>query len=131
MGIDSVEHRIIKPPKAWLNTPAETLCALDTLTGPEAFFTGTADETAAAFPKNANVAMTTALAGIGPAQTKITLIADPSATTNRHEISAAGAFGQLEVSISNSPLPENPKTSAMAALSLVRSIQNRVAAIAI
>ncbi len=131
MGIDTVEHRIVKPPHAWLNTPAETLCALDALTGPETFFTGTADETASAFPKNANVAMTTALAGIGPALTKITLIADPGATTNRHEISAAGAFGQLEVSISNSPLPDNPKTSAMAALSLVRSIQNRVSAIAI
>lgn len=131
MGIDTVEHRIVKPPKAWLNTPAETLCALNTLIEPTVFFTGTADETASEFPKNANVAMTTALAGIGPARTKITLVADPTATTNRHEISAAGAFGELDVSISNAPLPDNPKTSAMAALSLVRSIQNRVAAVAI
>jgi aspartate dehydrogenase len=131
MGIDTVEHRIVKPPNAWRNTPAETLCSLDALTAPEVFFSGSADEAASAFPKNANVAMTTALAGIGPALTKITLIADPGATTNRHEISAAGAFGQLDVSISNNPLPDNPKTSAMAALSLVRSIRNRVSAVAI
>ena len=87
--------------------------------------------TAEAFPKNANVAMTTALAGIGPERTQITLIADPNATTNRHEISAHGAFGSLDVAIGNNPLPDNPKTSAMAALNLVRAIENRTSTIAI
>jgi aspartate dehydrogenase len=129
MGIDTVEHRIVKPPRAWLGTPAEDLCALDALAAPEVFFDGTAAEAASQFPKNANVAMTTALAGIGPERTKIRLVADPAATTNRHEIVAQGAFGQLAVSISNNPLPDNPKTSAMAALNLVRSIENQVAAI--
>lgn len=131
MGIDAVEHRIIKPPAAWLGTPAETLCNLDSLTQPETFFSATAAETALAFPKNANVAMTTALAGIGPDATMITLIADPAATTNRHEVSAHGPFGQLEVAISNNALPDNPKSSAMAALSLVRAIQNRTTALVI
>lgn len=126
MGIDQVEHRITKPPGAWLGTEAEVLCALDELTNPEVFFTANAAETASRFPKNANVAMTTALAGLGPTATTITLVADPAATTNRHEIAAYGAFGRLNVSIANSPLPDNPKTSAMAALNLVRSIQNRV-----
>jgi len=131
MGIDTVEHRMVKPPGAWRGTPAETLCALDDLTAATAFFGASAAETASAFPKNANVAMTTALAGIGPTATQITLVADPDATTNRHEISAEGDFGKLNVAISNNPLPDNPKSSAMAALSLVRAIQNRVAAIAI
>lgn len=131
MGIDVVEHRIIKPPGAWQGTPAETLCTLSALDGPEEFFSGTAAEAASAFPNNANVAMTTALAGIGPHNTKITLVADPSRTTNRHEIAAHGAFGQLDVAISNNPLPENPKTSLMAALSLVRCIENRASAIVI
>ena len=75
--------------------------------------------------------MTTARAGVGPDRTTITLVADPAATTNRHEISAKGAFGTLDVSIANNPLPDNPKTSAMAALNLVRSIENRVSAITI
>lgn len=129
MGIDSVQHRIVKPPRAWAGTPAAEMCELDALDGPFAFFTANATETATAFPKNANVAMTTALAGIGPELTQITLVADPNATTNRHEISASGAFGDLEVNIANNPLPSNPKTSAMAALNLVRAIQNRVTAI--
>lgn len=131
MGIDEVEHRIVKPPLAWMGTPAETMCDLQALTEPVEFFSATASETANAFPKNANVAMTTALAGIGPDRTVITLIADPSSATNRHEISAHGAFGRLDVSVANNPLPNNPKTSAMAALNLVRAITNRTSSIAI
>ncbi len=126
MGVDSVEHRIVKPPQAWRSTPAEGLCDLDGLSAPITFFQDSAAATATAFPKNANVAMTTALAGIGPDRTLISLVADPDSTTNRHEISASGAFGGLDVVIANNPLPDNPKTSAMAALNLARAIQNRV-----
>jgi aspartate dehydrogenase len=131
MGVDHVEHRIVKPPRAWQDTPAESLCNLDALDAPTAFFRDTAAATASAFPKNANVAMTTALAGVGPEATTIALVADPTATTNRHEISASGAFGSLEVAIANNPLPDNPKTSAMAALNLARAINTRVAPIVI
>jgi aspartate dehydrogenase len=131
MGIDSVEHRIVKPPGAWRDTPAEELCDLDRLEEPAVFFSASAREAADAFPKNANVAMTTALAGIGPDRTRISLVADPGASTNRHEIAAEGAFGTLSVVIANNPLPGNPKSSAMAALNLARSIRNRVSAIVI
>lgn len=125
-GIDSVEHRIVKPPHAWIGTSAESLCALGGLIEPTEFFTGDAAATATAFPNNANVAMTTALAGIGPSQTRITLVADPNIATNRHEVRAHGAFGTLEVIVNNNPLPDNPKTSTLAALSLARVILNRV-----
>lgn len=131
MGIDEVEHRIVKPPRAWLGTRAESLCELDALDVATPFFEASAAETASQFPKNANVAMTTALAGVGPDATKVTLVADPAATTNTHQVRAHGAFGQLDVSISNNPLPDNPKTSAMAALNLARSIINRQSAISI
>lgn len=131
LGIDTVDHHIVKPPAAWRGTPAETACDLDALTAPITFFRGDAAETAERFPKNANVAMTTALAGIGPEATVISLVADPASSTNRHEITASGAFGRLEVSIANNPLPANPRTSAMAALSLVRAIRNRTTAIVI
>lgn len=131
MGLDSVEHRVVKPPQAWRGTPAEQLCDLGRLDEPTVFFQASASETARRFPKNANVAMTTALAGVGPAATTITLVADPSATTNRHEITASGAFGRLDVTIDNQPLPDNPKTSAMAALSLVRALRNRTSSLVV
>jgi aspartate dehydrogenase len=75
--------------------------------------------------------MTIALAGIGPDDTRVTLVADPAATVNRHETTARGAFGELAVRISSNPLPDNPRTSAMAALSLVRAIRNRTSALVI
>ena len=74
---------------------------------------------------------TTALAGVGPDATRVVLVADPAATSNRHELRASGAFGELDVRIDNAPLPDNPKSSAMAALALARSITNRSAAVAI
>jgi len=77
------------------------------------------------------VAMTSALAGVGPDQTRVALVADPEASINRHEILAMGDFGELRVSISSHPLPGNPRTSAMAAHSLVRAIRNRASAIVI
>ncbi len=125
LGLDAVEHRIVKPPAAWRGTPAEDQCDLDDLDAPREFFRGTAVEATTAFPANANVAMTTALAGVGPDATRIVLVADPSATKNRHEVLASGAFGQLEVSIANEPLPENPKSSTMAALNLARCLRAR------
>lgn len=131
MGISEVEHRIVKPPRAWRGTPAANSHDLEAMTTVQVLFSANAAETALAFPKNANVAMTTALAGIGPEATKVTLVADPAATTNRHELRARGVFGRLDVVVANNPLPANPKTSAMAALSLVRCIENRVAAIVI
>lgn len=130
-GLDRVEHRIIKPPHVWLDTVAETLCDLGTLSGPEAFFSGTAAEAASQFPKNANVAMTTALAGVGPAKTLVTLIADPDAEVNRHEITASGGFGEFSMTMNNNALEENPKSSAMVALSLVRAIRNRISPLVI
>lgn len=131
MGIEAVTHRIVKPPTAWRGTPAEQMCNLSTIEGPTKFFHGSASETANTFPKNANVAMTTALAGIGPDATAVTLIADPGASTNQHQIRAHGAFGALDVTIANNPLPGNPKSSAMAALNLARSVRNQTSSIVV
>ena len=130
-GLDAVEHQIVKPPLAWRGTAAEERCDLDGLTEPTTFYTGTAADTAERFPKNANVAMTTALAGVGAADTTVALVADPAAAVNKHRIVAEGAFGRLDVTIANNPLPGNPQSSAMAALSLARAISNRTSALVI
>ncbi|MDS7593964.1 aspartate dehydrogenase [Agrobacterium tumefaciens] len=125
LGLSSVTHRIIKPSVAWLGTRAETLCDLKTLRSPFTFFDGSAREAADHFPKNANVAVITSLAGVGLEKTRIHLVADPSATCNMHEIFAEGEFGQLRVQLQNRPLLANPKTSEITALNIVRMIENR------
>jgi aspartate dehydrogenase len=126
LPLSSVTHRIVKPPAAWRNTPAETLTQLDGLDTATTFFSGTAREAAAQFPQNANVAVITALAGLGLDRTRVELTADPEAGGNVHMLSATGDFGTFSVRIENRPLATNPKSSEMAALGLVRIIENRV-----
>lgn len=122
-----VVHTIVKPPRAWMGTRAEELVDLHALAGRTVFFAGSAREAAAAFPQNANVAVITALSGIGLDRTRIALAADPAATRNIHEVSASGAFGKLELRLENEALRTNPKSSEMTALSMVRLIENSVA----
>ena len=131
LPLRSVRHEIIKPPKAWASTAAAKLCDLDHLTDATTFFEGTAREAADAYPKNANVAVISALAGIGLDATTIALVADPAATINSHVVRAEGDFGKMEIRLDNRPLATNPKSSEMTALSLVRLIETRAAGVVI
>ncbi|WP_313028655.1 aspartate dehydrogenase [Brucella sp.] len=126
LAVDRVEHRITKPAMAWQGTRAAQLIDLERITEPAVIFSASARDTADAFPQNANVAVITALAGIGLDQTQVTLVADPDAESNLHEIFAEGAFGTMQLRFENAPLRTNPKSSEMTALSLVRLIENRV-----
>ncbi|MBX4892963.1 aspartate dehydrogenase [Rhizobium bangladeshense] len=130
LSLNEVIHRIVKPPAAWRSTEAEQLVVLGNLRRSTTFFSGSARDAAARFPQNANVAAITALSGIGLDRTHVELVADPDAKGNRHELVARGDFGKLSVSIENRPLATNPKSSEMAALSLVRLVENRVLAFA-
>lgn len=131
LPLKSVEHRITKPAHAWLGTQAEDLIDLHNLTKATQFFRGTARATADAYPQNANVAVITSLAGIGLDRTTISLVADPDAVMNAHHIKAIGDFGELDLRMRNHPLVDNPKSSEMTALTLVRLIENRVSALVI
>ncbi|MEY8841826.1 aspartate dehydrogenase [Cribrihabitans sp. XS_ASV171] len=121
--LKSVRYVGRKPPEGWRGSPAEDQLDLAALTDtPATHFAGTARGAARAYPKNANVAAAVALAGIGFDRTEAELIADPTATANIHEIHAEGTFGQLEFRISGKPLPGNPRSSALAAMSVVDTI---------
>lgn len=131
LGLHSVRHEVVKPARAWAGTQAETHCGLGALTAPFTFFEGSARAAADAYPQNANVAVISALAGIGLDRTTLALTADPTATLNSHRITAIGDFGTLTLTLENRPLATNPKSSEMTALSLVRMIENRAGTLVI
>jgi len=122
-GLTRVRYTGRKLPAAWRGSPAETALDLDHLTGPATHFEGTARQAALSYPKNANVAAAVALAGLGFDKTEVRLIADPAAPGNLHEVEAEGAFGRFRIEILGAPLPDNPKSSGLAAMSVLAELR--------
>jgi len=122
--LTEVTYRGRKPPNGWRGSPAESKLDLDALSEAAVHFSGSARNAALEYPKNANVAASVALAGIGFDDTVVELIADPNIERNVHEIVAEGDFGRLEFRIEGKSLPDNPRSSAITAMSVVREILN-------
>lgn len=113
-----------KPPKGWMGSPAEDALDLAELTtGSAIHFEGCARDAAMTYPKNANVAAAVALAGIGFEKTSVKLIADADISENIHEIEATGDFGSFHFQIRGKSLPDNPRSSALAAMSVVSKLE--------
>lgn len=130
-GLEEVVYTGRKPPLAWMGTPAQEMFDLPTLGQSTVIFEGTAREAAAAYPKNANVAATLALAGVGFEQTRVRLVADPGTNENVHHVMARGTFGQFELILRGKPLASNPKTSSLTVYSVLRAIDNHTGALVI
>ncbi|MDR5654201.1 aspartate dehydrogenase [Ruixingdingia sedimenti] len=126
-----VRYRGAKPPAAWAGTPAAGMLDLGALTEARVFFTGTAREAATAYPRNANVAATLALAGAGFEETQVELVADPAAPGNVHEYTVASPLANYTIRIENRPSEGNAKTSATTIYSVLREIRNRLGPVAI
>ena len=124
-GISQVHYTGRKPPSAWIGTPAEDVVDLDTLRGSATIFVGNAQDAALQFPKNSNVAAIIALAGLGFNKTKVDLIVDATITSNQHTLEVHAKSGSFRVILSGQTLPENPKTSVLAAYSAVKCLVDR------
>ncbi|WP_134702458.1 aspartate dehydrogenase [Ammoniphilus sp. YIM 78166] len=114
--LESVSITTRKPPKA---------LSQDTMDAESIIFEGSAREAIQLFPQNINVSIILSLAGLGPERTSVKIIADPKVDKNTHSIEAKGTFGKLTLNVENDPMPNNPKTSYLAALSVLSTLKNR------
>lgn len=85
----------------------------------EEIFSGSAKEAIAHFPENVNVAVATALAATGVEKTKVTIKSIPGLKSNRHTIQAVGETIQISATVETTPSEANPKSSSLAAYSVV------------
>ena len=86
-------------------------------------FKGNTEDASKIFPKSINVGARLALSTLGPLDTEVEVYADPSIDQNIHEIEIVSKAGEYKFTFQNNPSPTNPKTSWLAALSLLRTLE--------
>lgn len=114
-GISEVCLTTTKPPNA--------LKGAEKIRKKSILYEGTAREAIKKFPANVNVAAILSLAGIGVKKTRVKVVADPGIDRNVHEVFARGDFGEFKFKVENVPLPQNPRTSYLAALSAIATLK--------
>ena len=124
-AVSSVTITTRKPPEGLEGAPylVEKKILLTGLREEREVFSGSAREACRGFPANVNVSGAVSLAGLGPDKTTVRILAVPGLKRNCHDIDVAGEFGRLSVRVENVPT-ENPRTGRLAALSIIRSIQD-------
>ena len=117
-----------KPPLGLKDIEFITKASIDVekIERPTVVFDGDAGEAIKKFPLNINVASILALAGPGKKGTRVRIIVDPDIKRNVHEISVHGEFGEMKCTVQNTPHPQNPKTSYLAALSAIAMVKKIV-----
>lgn len=133
MGITSSKIASTKPPKGFTGAPyvVENDIDLEGISEKTRIFEGNAFDAAKGFPANVNVAASLSLAGIPAEDTRVEIWADPDAVSNTHEITVKSDYSTLVSRIENAPDPANPKSSALAAQSIVATLRNMGAKLAI
>ena len=90
-------------------------------------FTGSARDATRLFPANANVAATLGVRSIGLDRTRVIIDADPQAPSTRHTVVLESTLGRYELTFANTPSISNPKSSELAAFSVLHDLQQLTA----
>jgi len=126
--LSRVKYTSIKPPHAWSGTPAEKDFDLPSIKEPTVIFKGKPADAGRLYPKNANLAVTVAICGLGLERTEIELVADPTLPpgTNASRLEVDGDSGTLMVERQGRAMPDNPKTGVLTALSMADDLMKIV-----
>lgn len=136
VGIDGIKaakigkiHRVTlttrKPPHGFDDAPyvIKHNINLKNLKEEKVLFEGNAEQAVQGFPKNINVSATLSLVGLGAKKTKVRIIACPHMLVNVHEVYVVGDFGSFYTRTENFPSEQNPKTSRLAILSAIATLE--------
>lgn len=85
-------------------------------------FAGNVVEAVKAFPQNINVSAVLSLAGVGADKTRVEIWTSRKYRHNQHEVSFESKAGTVTTVTSNRPSPKNPKTSYLASLSAIATL---------
>jgi aspartate dehydrogenase len=124
-GLEECRLTTTKPPRALAGARyvVERGMDLEAIREANVIFEGSAEQAARFFPQNLNVAVAVSLAGLGLDKTTVRIIADPAATRNVHELFVRGEFGEATIRLVNQPSLDNPKSSYLASLSVIATLQ--------
>jgi len=114
VGVDELIITTVKNPRS-LGVEVDTRTVV---------FDGPAKLAVKRYPLNVNVVAAASLAAGREARVKV--IADPTVNKNVHEILAKSKASELHVRVINEPSPNNPRTSYLAALSIIETLRNLV-----
>ncbi len=114
-----------KPPQGFEDAPyvLKHKIQLKNLKEEKLLFEGNAAAAVKGFPKNINVSATLSVAGLGAKKTKVRILACPHMLVNVHEVYVQGDFGSFYTRCENFPSEQNPKTSHLAILSAVATLE--------
>ena len=124
-GIENVTLVTRKSPKSIKGAPylSEKGIDVDAIDSETVIFEGNASEAMKGFPKNINVSALLSIAGIGARKTKVKIIVSPEYVRNSHEIKVESKAGKLTMRVENVPSPTNPRTSHLAVLAAITSLE--------
>ena len=95
----------------------------------ETVFEGTAEEAIDGFPKNVNVAVSSALSSVGVENMKTRIVSCPGMKENMHRVTVKNNLVRAVLEVSSKPDPANPKSSMITAWSIASLLENLAAAI--
>lgn len=123
--IESVVLTTRKPPKGLAGAPYLKAKNIDlsAIEGETVIFEGNARQAVRGFPQNINVSAVLSLAGIGADKTRVRIITSPDYTANIHEVVITGGCGSIRTRTENVPSPNNPRTSCLAIMSAIATLE--------
>lgn len=126
-SIKSVRLVTRKPIQALVGAPYLREMGIDAqqIAEPTCIFAGSAREAVTGFPANVNVAASLSLASIGPDLTEVEIWADPTINRNTHQVEVRSDVAILSLKI-ESVSTGNPRSSAIAPLSVISLLRKRV-----